>query len=388
LRERLSTFRTKLLSFVSEEYRESIAATIGLNVNEPFRNASGATESWEDHYFNNVIFAAGVTLLNKTMGEVRNAESNILKYIISSISRDDFKFSNVVAKVIPNSKLVFQGEPFEAEIIVAAYDDQQPIEAWWQMGTTPMTSPQGNLLRGDAGIAHLKIPTNQVGDFSFTGLIKITAPDGTPQTYPFTERFTVMAPSATVAADKMNVMYAGIDNPVSVSAPVPPDRISISLTGGTQTKTGPGRFNVNIPESLVGRDVTVNIHADMGGRQQALGSNVFRVKRVPNPEAVLGANFSGGKIGKQELLANPFVRATMGQDFVYELPWTINSYNVTFIVRGIEEAPMTASNRQFPDAVKNKINSSPPGTVIYISAIRATSTLGTRTLNDITVILR
>ena len=378
-----------MLSFVSDEYRESIAATIGLNVNDPFRNASGATETWEDHYFNNVIFAAGVTLLNKTMGEVRNAESHILKYILSSISRDDFKVSNFMAKVIPNSRLVFQGEPFEAEVIVAAYDAQQPIEVWYRMGTGEMTTPQGTMIRGEAGIANLKIPTNQVGDFSFTGLVNMIGPDGTPRTFPFGNSFTVMAPSATVAADKMNVMYAGIDNPVSVSAPVPAERISISLTGGTQTQTGPGRFNINIPESLIGREVTVGIHANMGDRkQQALGSNVFRVKRVPNPEAVLGSDFKGGKIGKQELLANPFVRATMGPDFVYELPWTINSYQVTFIVRGIEEAPIMANSRQFPDAVKNKINSSPSGTVMYLTGIRATSSLGQRTLNDITVILR
>jgi gliding motility-associated protein GldM len=388
LRNRLEAYRNQLLLFVNEKDREVMAQTIGLNVNETFRNASGAPESWEVHYFENVIFAAGVTLLNKTIGEVRNAESSILKYIISSISRDDFKFSNVTGKVIPKSQLVFQGEPFEAEIIVAAYDDQQPIEVWWRMGTGEMTSPQGNLLTGDAGVAQLKIPTNQVGDFSFTGLIKMTGPDGLPQTFPFNNSFTVMAPSATVAADKMNVLYAGIDNPVSVSASVPAERVSISLTGGNSTKTGPGRYNISVPESLVGRTVTVNISADMNGRQQTMGSKEFRVRRVPDPMAVLGGNFRGGKISKAELLANPFVTATMGTDFVYDLTWTVNSFQVTFIIRGIEEAPITSNSRQFSDAIRNKINSSATGTTILFSDIRVSSVAGSRTLNPITVILR
>jgi gliding motility-associated protein GldM len=379
-----------MLSFVDEKNREAMAQTIGLNVNDGFRNANGIAESWETHYFDNVIFAAGVTLLNKTIGEVRNAESGILRYTLASISRDDFKFSNVAGKVIPKSQLVFQGEPYEAEIIVAAYDAKQPIEAFWRMGTGEMTSTQGaNLLRGDAGIAHLKIPTNAVGDFTFTGLIKMTGPDGIAQSYPFSDRFTVMAPSATVSADKMNVLYAGIENPVSVSASVPAEKISISLVGGgNQARTGPGQYNITVPENLAGKTITVNISADMGGRQQAMGSREFRIKRVPDPVAVLGGNFRGGKTTKAELLANPFVLADMGTDFVYDLRWTVNSYNVTFIIRGIEDPPISNNNRQFSDAVRNKINSSGTGAIIHFSEIKASSVAGTRTLNPITVILR
>jgi len=388
LRNRLEEFRTQILSLVNEDDRKTMSATIGLNVHETYKNASGASESWEIHYFENVIFAAGVTLLNKTIGEVRHAESTILKYIISAITKDDYKFANVKGRAIPKSQIVFQGEPFEAEVIVVAYDDQQPVQAWWRMGTGVMTSPEGNMIVGESGVAHLRIPTNQVGDFNFTGLIKMTGPDGLPKTFPFNNNFTVIAPSATVAADKMNVLYAGIANPVSVSASVPPERISISLSGGTQTKTGPGSYNISVPDNLIGRTVSVNITADMNGRQQSMGSTEFRVKRVPDPEAVLGGAFKGGRIQKNELLANPFLTATMGVDFVYDLRWTVNSFTATFIVRGIEEAPMTSNSRQLTEAIKTKIQNSPAGTVVFFSDIRATSEAGSRTLNTVTAILR
>jgi len=390
LKERLREYREHLLSFVDEEDRDAISQTIGIDVNDKFTDASGKPETWEAHYFENVIFAAGVTLLNKTIGEVRNAESGILKYVIRSITKDDFKFSNITAKVIPRSQIVFQGEPYEADVIVAAYDDKQPIEAWWRMGTGVMTSTQGaTLAKGEFGVAHLKIPTNTVGDFSFTGLIRMIGPDGLPQDHNFTDKYMVMAPSATAAADKMNVLYAGIDNPVSVSASVSAEKTSISLTGGTYTKTGPGKYDINIPENLIGRTVTINISADMDGKQLNMGSNIFRVKRVPDPEAVIGANIkSGAKIPKTELLANPFIFANMGADFVYDLRWTVNSYQVTFIIRGIEDAPIICNNRQFSDAIKNKINSSSPGTAILFSDIKASCVVGTRTLNTITVFLK
>jgi gliding motility-associated protein GldM len=389
LKEKIEQYRNEMLSFIDEHEREAMSQTVGLDVNEKFRNTTGAVESWETHYFDGVIFAAGVTLLNKTVGEVRNAESGVLKYVIRSITQSDFKFSNVSAKVIPKSQIVFQGEPYEAEIIVAAYDDKQPIEAYWRMGTGMMTSTQGaNLAKGDEGIARLKIPTNAVGDFNYTGLIKMIGPDGLPQTHNFSDRYTVMAPSATVAADKMNVLYAGIENPVSVSASVAAEKVSIALVGGgTATQTAPGKYNISVPEALVGKTITINIAATIDNRQQTMGSNVYRIKRVPDPVALIGS-FKGGKITKAELLANPFMIANMGTDFVYDLLWTVNSYQVTFIIKGIEDPPITCNNKQFSDAIKNKINSCGTGTVIFFSDIKASCVAGTRTLNPITVILR
>jgi len=391
LKDKILEYRNNLLSFVDEKDRESMSASIGLDVNAKFKNANGAPESWEAHYFEGVIFAAGVTLLNKTVGEVRNAESGVLKYVIRSITRDDFNFSNVNAKVIPKSQLVFQGEPYEAEIIVAAVDDKQPIDVYWRSGSGVLTSTQGAAyIKGEEGVAKLKIGTNAVGDFSFTGFIKMTAPDGTLKNYPFTDKYMVMAPSATAAADKMNVMYAGIENPVSVSASVSAEKTSVYASdGATATKTGAGKYNITIPESLIGRTVTLTINAEIGGKQQTMGSNLFRVKRVPDPVAVLGGGtFKGGKISKNELLTNPFVFAKMGDDFVYDLKWTVNSYNVTFLIKGIEDAPIVCTNNQFSDAIKNKINSCGSGTVIYFADIRVSSVAGSRTLNPITVILK
>ena len=390
LRGKLEQYRNLLLSFVNEKDREAMSQTIGINVNGKFHNATGTPETWEVHYFSDVIFAACVTLLNKAIGEVRNAESGVLKYVIRSITKDDFNFSEVKAKVIPKSQIVFRGEAYEAEIIVAAYDDKQPIEAYWRSGSGEMTSTQGaTLIKGNEGIAPLKIGTNAVGDFNYTGLIKMTGPDGLPKTYPFSGSYTVMAPSATVAADKMNVLYAGIENPVSANASVALERISISLSGGSQTKTGPGQYNISVPESLIGQTLTITTTANIGDKQQTMGSTVFRVKRVPNPEACLGGTtFKGGRISKAELLANPFILASMGQDFVYDLQWSVNSYQVTFIIKGIEDPPVTCTGRNFSETIKSKISSSPAGTVVYFSDIRASCVAGSRTLNSVAAILR
>jgi gliding motility-associated protein GldM len=383
LKKEINRYRDKLLTFIDEKDRESMLKTIGLDVNAKYKNASGTPETWETHYFDNVIFAASVTLLNKIIGEVRNTESAVLKYTLSSITKDDFKFSNVMAKVIPKSQIVFKGEYYEADVIVAAYDDKQPIEAFYRMGAGAMTSKQGaNSVKGNDGVAPLKFATSQVGDFGYVGLVEMIGPDGLPRTYNFEGKYTVMEPSATVAADKMNVLYAGIDNPVSVSASVSAEKVDISLSGGTKTRTGPGTYNVHIPEGMVGKMVTVSILADVGGRQQPMGTKDFRVKRVPDPVATLGGDFKGGKIAKNILLANPFIKVDMGTDFVYDLKWNIISYKVTFTVKGIEDPPITCNSASFSETIRNKINSSAPGTILYFSDINVSSVAGTRTLNN------
>jgi gliding motility-associated protein GldM len=389
LKEQIADYRNKMLSFVDEQDRVAMAKTVGLDVNAKFKNATGTHETWETHYFDGVIFAAGVTLLNRTMGEVRNLESDILKYVIRSITQSDFKFSNVSAKVIPKSQIVFRGDTYEADVILAAYDDKQPIDAYWRMGTGVMTSTQGaSLVKGDFGVAHLRIPAGTVGDYNFTGLIQMIGPDGSQQQHPFTDKYTVMSASATSAADKMNVLYAGIDNPISVSASVAAEKLSISLTGGgTFTNTGPGKYDIRVPDNLASKTVSVNIFANIDGKQQAMGSDVYRIKRVPDPEPKLGAS-KGGKMTKAELLANPFIVASMGTDFVYDLLWTVKSFQVTFIIKGIEDAPMTCNSRSFSEAVISKINSCGTGTVIYFSDIKVTSVAGDRSLNPMYAILK
>ena len=116
-----------------------------------------------------------------------------------------------------------------------------------------------------------------------------------------------------------------------------------------------------------------------------MGSTTFRVKRVPDPRATIGANIRGGKRSKTELTANPFIRAAMGDDFAYDLKWTINSYQVIFISKGYEDNPLTCTGANFSEAVKSKIAKSGSGTTIIFTGIKASCEAGPRTLDEITV---
>ena len=387
LKTEIEKYRANALSLVDAKVQDDFTETMGLNVKGPYYNNDGTPESWENHNFNEIIMIACVTLLNKTMGEVRNAELMILKHIFASISAEDFKFDKVGGRSIPKSQMVFTNTNYEADIIVAAYDSKQNPIVYYKMGVDTLLESQidgATKLDGENGLVKLTLPANSVGDVKYAGLIMVKKPDGQPAYYHFKDKYSVVKPSATVAADKMNVLYAGIPNPLSASAPVPPEQLLLSIPGCQTARNSTGGWDVTVPASLVGKQVTASVSTST----TPLGSTNFRVKKVPDPVAYIGGNFRGGRVSKQELLNNAFVMAKMDADFVYDMKWNVLSYRVIMNVKGIDEATLVVSGARFSDDLLGKIKNAAPGTVFYFNAIRVSSPAGERPLPEISIRIR
>ncbi len=391
LAKKLKAYKASILKLAKAPDREKLSQAIGLDVDKKFVK-EGATVSWEEHNFDHIIAAAAVTLLNKEIGEVRNAESAMLTYLKASISAEDFKFDHISGRAIPKSQMVFQGDSYEADIIVAAYDTKQTPEVYYKMGADTLTEAgigSAIKLEGENGIVKLKIAAGGLGEQRYAGLIKIMDPSGKPKCYGFSDKYSVLKPSATIAADKMNVLYAQIANPVSVSAPVDPGKLSVSFPGCSVSSAGGGKYNVTVPSSLIGKTVSATVSAKLGDAgSKALGSTTFRVKKVPDPRAVLGANIRSGKRAKAELLANPVIRAAMAEDFAYDLKWKVNSFRVTIVSKGMEEPAIACQGGALSEAVKSKIQKASSNTVIYFEDIKVSSEAGTRTLDGFSVRIR
>ena len=391
LKAEIKKYKANVLKLAKKEDQKRLEEAMGLNVDASYLSNDKEKQDWETHNFDHIIAAASATLLNKMIGEVKNAESVMLNYLKASISADDFKFDNVSGRSIPKSQMVFSGDSYEADIIVAAYDSKSTPEVYYKMGVDTLTEDGlagATKLEGENGLVKLKIGTGGTGEQRYAGLIKIMDPNGQPKYYGFKDKYTVLTPSATIAADKMNVLYAGIANPVSVSGPVAPDKLSVSFPGCSASSQGGGKFNVSVPAALIGKTVTATVAAKVGESTKTMGSTTFRVKRVPDPRAVLGANIRGGKRAKAEILANPVIRATMGDDFVYDLKWSVNSYRVILVVKGMEEPAIVCQGGALSEKAKAAIQKASANTVIYFSDIKVSSEAGPRTLDEFSVRVR
>ena len=379
--DKINEYKAKLHKIVKDT---NYKMPKGLDVDATYLNNDKEKEDWAQHNFYHMVAAAAYTMMNKLIGEVKNIEFETVQYLSSAIDAGSFKFDQVSAKVIPNSKIVFSGDSFEADIIVAAYDSRENPTVYWGPGRDTATENDIDKLtaiEGENGVVHLKIPTGGIGDQKFAGVIKMQAPDGTMKYYPFHDSYTVTKPTAAVAAEKMNVFYASIGNPVSIAAPVAPEKLRINWGGAQATSQGGGKYIVNVPSSLAGRTITVTVSAEVGGgKTQNMGSTQFRVKNVPEPSVFIGGNITGGKQAKDALLANPMIIAKMSPDFNFELRWSVLSYKVTFVKGGIEDSPIPVTGGRFNEQVINKIRSASSGTIVEFTDIKIKSEAGSKSI--------
>jgi len=383
--DKFEDYKKQLVNIIDDTAftKDDPILTSGLQTDQKYPRGNAILD-WAEYNFGGSVAAAAFTLLNKTIGEIRNMEYETVNYLFKSIDAASYKFSNVEARVIPNSRMVFSGDAYEAQIIVAAYDGRQNPTVYWGAGRESVDENNlGSLqvIEGSEGVVPLRIQTNAIGDQKFAGVIKMKAPTGEDIFYPFNGSYTVTKPAAAVEAEKMNVFYAGIPNPVKIAAPVAPEKLRINWGGATATSTGGGKYDVNVPASLVGKEVSISISAEMEkGKTQNLGGTSSRVKAVPEPNVFVGGNISAGKQAKDAILANPFVSARMGADFNYQLNWQVLTYRVTFVRNGVEEAPITVNGAQFNDQVRSKIQNASSGTIVEFSDIRIKSIAGERNI--------
>ena len=382
IRERLDEYRGNILDLLDPVDRQRIK--IGLDTEGPFYDKSGNEQSWEYHNFYHTILAANVTILNKVINEVQNAEYDIVNLLFTAVDADSYKFDAVEAKVIPSSNFVFLGETYEAEVLVAAYDTRSNPEVLFVDGAERITEQNlrtARRIEGQKGSVRIRIPTTSEGTKRYAGAIRVPDPTGQLTSYYFNHEFIVGRPSLTVSATKMNVFYTGVDNPVSISVSgIADTQIQPKISVGEIRRVG-NEWIVSVPETA--HTAVISVTAE--GRE--MGSSEFRVKRVPDPTATI-AGITGGNIEKSRLMAASAIIPTMPPDFEFELVFQITSFNFV-ATRGGDIFSWQGSGNRLTNDMTNYIQNARRGDRIWLEDIYARGPDGgTRRLGTINLTLQ
>ncbi|MDT8393755.1 MAG: GldM family protein [Bacteroidales bacterium] len=383
LREKIEAYKNKMEELIPEEYRHRIE--MGLSTTDDYRDADGNSQTWEMHHFYHTILAADVTILNKIIAEVQTTEFDVISELFSEITLSDYKFDDVTAKIIPKTSYVIQGQKYEAEVLVAAYDTKQNPEVFVLQGADEINDAnisRATKIDGTDGTVKLEWDANREGMHKFAGIIEIKSPEGETERYPFVHEYIVAPPSLTVAAKKMNVFYRDVDNPVSISVPgIAKEMIRPSISAGT-IKPDPvdrGDWIVRVPKSV--SSVTVGAMAEYEGKMMNMGSFEFRVKRVPDPVAEI-AGMTEGTINRNTLLAANAIIPVM-KDFDFDLNFLITSFTMGTMING-DWVPKRAGGNQFTSEMQDIIRNSRRGQKFFFENIQAAGPDGSkRTLGTI-----
>jgi gliding motility-associated protein GldM len=259
--------------------------------------------------------------------DVKNAETEVLNYLYTQIDASWFKFDELKAIVMPVSNYVIQGQDYEAQVFISARDSKQ----------SPVITVENSVLPLDeTGKGVYKVRTSSPGTKKWGGIVALKAPDGTIMNFAFESSYTVGEPNVIVSPTAVNIMYAGIFNPIDVSVPsVSPEKISIKVVNGIYTtdkvkdiKGGNFKGAYAVKPNAVGQNVQIIVTADINGKPVQYDPYEFRVKAVPDPVAIF-AKKSSGSITRETALAQQGVFAEM-RDFDFPLYYEVTGFSVLY----------------------------------------------------------
>ena len=371
----INSYRERILKMVTDkDKRELITSNFDTEV-----PAKGKIlgKNWQEYSFENMPTVAAVTLLTKLQSDVRDAEGEVLHNLVSNIDVKDIRVNQLNAYVIPNAQTVVQGGRFSAQIIMAAVDTTR----------RPTIYIGGKEIQSDRG--YYETICSKTGDFTFNGYIEMINGSGEKVRRDFSQKYSVVAPSATVSADIMNVLYAGYDNPMSVSVPgVPSNKLRVSMTGGSFEQKGEGKYNAR--PTTPGTEAVITVAAESEGRMQEMGKFTFRVRKLPDPTAYIAFHteggedhFTGGSLSKQILMSTDGIGAAI-DDGLLNIAFRVNSFEMLLFDAMGNAVPYKSNGAKFSDQQKAQMRGLARNKHLFIRDIHATGPDGIeRTLNGV-----
>jgi hypothetical protein len=135
---------------------------------------------------------------------------------------------------------------------------------------------------------------------------------------------TATAQNFAVAADRMNVLYIGVENPLTITAENCPCKYLV-----VKSSIGKiiGRKCKYIFYSDSGFAANIILYKRQNDKLIEIGVTQFRVKNIPLPIARVGPS-SGGKIQKNVLVAQQHIRVGNEHE---EIRTEIDSFSVVFM---------------------------------------------------------
>jgi gliding motility-associated protein GldM len=361
LKSKLEALRANLLAYFPANQRVAQEKVFPLKIEMPQHTKK---KTWTEANFDMVPSIAAVTILSKFQNDIKNSEAQVIDYLYSKINAQQFTFDTYKPLVSANSGYIMNGQKYEAQIMLGAYSAT----------VNPTITVNGQTIPVKDGVGTYTTVGSGVGEHTFNVMVSLKDKDGKIQNYPSTGSYMVGASSLSVSADKMNVLFIGLDNPISIAAGgVPAEDISASISQGSLAKHGTGEYTARVTK--VG-DATVHVTAKMADGVKTLGDMKFRVMRVPDPVAEVGGS-KGGRMSSAAFRVQQGVAAVL-ENFYFDAKFEVTHFTIGFDGTGFTDyLEKTANSALFTSDIRALMQRCKPGTRVFIDEIRAKGPDGT-----------
>jgi len=312
-------------------------------------------KGWTYNYFHMTPTIAALTILSKFQNDVKNSEAAIVDYCHQNIGKVKIVFDQFQALAQASSNYVMPGDDLEITAGVGAFS----------AAAKPKITINGQVIPvGNDGTALWKTKVGGgAGAKSIPVRIEFTKPDGTNAIVDKVVKYDVGMPSgASVFLEKMNVMYVGVDNPLTISGgSVGAEKVRVAFPGGSISRAG-GDHWIAKPTSPGLSEIQVIAE----GKPFKFP---MRIKLLPNPAGFVGAS-KGGRISSAAFKAQGGLIARL-EDSEFEAPFRVVGYTLAASGGAFPNYQQAVNEgNRWVGGAKAIVDKATPGTTIFFDEIR------------------
>ena len=274
------------------------------------KDGEGVTKMYLDYHFKGFPAIASLTKLTSFQNDVKKAEADIYSILLGKAAVEASSMKNFTALVVLDKNAYYQGEKVTGKVVLGKYD-----------ANTKPTSFQGPG-KLENGQAKISLTAGGVGEQKINGKFTFVQ-DGETIPLAFEGKYVVVPRpnSATISADKMNVVYRGVSNPMSISfAGVSADKVSASGPG--LKSVGGGKYVMN---PGAGNEAVISVTGTLPDGSKVTDQKKFRIKGIPGPVGTIRGEMGVVK-GPKSSLEISTVGAKL-VDFDFEVGLDVVGFN-------------------------------------------------------------
>jgi gliding motility-associated protein GldM len=322
------------------------------------KSSNGNNDTWEAAYFRMVPTVAAITMLSKFQNDVKTSENRVVSLFHEQVGKVKVRYDQFAAIVGQSSNYLMPGQELTINAGVGAFSTAAKPEI--NIGGV------GVQVNAD-GVAEWKTTATAIGTRTVPVTVRFQNQEGQWQTISKTISYTVGQANASIALDKMNVLYMGVDNPVSIAASGGGDdkvQASISGGGGSLTKVGPGKYIARVNSPTDDCRITVTVDGKVAG------ASMFRVRTIPDPVATVGNFPSGESVNAGAFRSQGGVGAYI-KDFPFDLKYTVQSFVLEMDTEEGDIVEAAVQGNTWNGKAQQMVSRAKAGQLVTIRDIRA-----------------
>ncbi len=317
----------------------------------------GKAIPWIDYHYKGFPAIASLTKLTQLQFDVKTTENEIISGMFLEGVKRAASLTGFEAIVVPDKTAFFAGETVTGKIILGKKDPNLKAHA---------VTVNGKVLGPEAmkaGQTEFSFGAGNVGEQDITGEFQFKEGDSIIK-LPIKGNYVVVPKpnSATISADKMNVVYRGVKNPMTISFAGVSDNNVIANAPGLVKAGKPGQYMMSPGQGV---EVPIQVSATLPDGTKVSDKKVFRIKNIPTPQGAI-AKQSGELKGSKSRLENSEITVEL-PDFDFDL-----NLRVTQFTMRISGKPSVVVNGNRLDArAKSALATLGRGDIVTFSEIKS-----------------